>query len=287
MTSFIISDARTATLNDVDDSTSLVVGRFGGGGSGVHEFIQPAGICGRPGGGYLIADRGNDRIVAIDDLDGTGWTTLGSSGGGNGQFSNPTAVAADSDGKIYITDWGNHRIVRLDAIDGTGWQAFGEPGRPGPGDPAIGKFARPTAITVDAQNRIYVADPAAGRVIRIDGIDGSGWTDAANDHGLIFNCPTGVTTVNSSVIVSELAARRITRFAISPAPAVEHFDATETPIPLAAPLAVSNDGAESVAVCDAIGRLLRLEHTPNGYQVAADLHLAKLGIEQPLGICRK
>lgn len=76
----------------------------------------------------FITDSSNKRIVRIDDMSGTNWTTFGSSGSGTNQFDFTYGIAVDSAGKIYIVDSGNHRIVRIDDMTGTNWTTYGTNG---------------------------------------------------------------------------------------------------------------------------------------------------------------
>jgi DNA-binding beta-propeller fold protein YncE len=74
---------------------------------------MPWGLCAADGHVY-VADWRNDRIQKFTG-DGTFVTSFGSSGDGNGQFSRPSGVAVDADGNIYVADWGNERVQVLGA----------------------------------------------------------------------------------------------------------------------------------------------------------------------------
>jgi streptogramin lyase len=111
--------------------------------------------------GIFVADAGNNRIVRIDDMAGSGWSTLGgpAPGGGTNQFSNPRGVAVDTAGRIYVSDAGNNRIVRIDDMTGAGWTTLGGPaaGR------GTNQFSDLRSIFVDAARRIYTAEYESGR----------------------------------------------------------------------------------------------------------------------------
>jgi hypothetical protein len=67
-------------------------------------------------------DTGNNRLVRIDDMNGTNWTTMSGIGAGVGQFAQYVApVAFDASGRIYVADAGNRRLVRMDDMNGTNW----------------------------------------------------------------------------------------------------------------------------------------------------------------------
>ena len=127
-------------------------------------------------GRIYFADPIRHRIVRIDDLTGSGWTTFGTKGTGRGQLDEPSDVFVDTAGRIYVADWGNQRIVRIDDMKGTGWIAT----RGGPAGKQFGLIRR---VFVDKGGRIYAADEIyvlpedrfVDRLIRIDDMGGSGW----------------------------------------------------------------------------------------------------------------
>ena len=68
------------------------------------------------------------------------------------RFNRPTDVGFDSAGNIYVTDgYGNSRVVKF-SPEGKFLTEWGKPGQ------APGEFNTPHAITVDKNDRIYVAD---------------------------------------------------------------------------------------------------------------------------------
>jgi hypothetical protein len=52
----------------------------------------------------------NSRIVRMDDMRGTNWTTLGSAAS---QFDHPWGVEVDAIGHVSVADTLNDRIVRF------------------------------------------------------------------------------------------------------------------------------------------------------------------------------
>jgi streptogramin lyase len=82
-------------------------------------------------GQIYVTDTGNNRIVRMDDMAGTGWRSFGRHGPDPNQFNRPEGVFVDGAGRIYVADRDNHRIVRMDDMAGTGWTSFGALG---PGD---------------------------------------------------------------------------------------------------------------------------------------------------------
>lgn len=85
-------------------------------------------------------------------------------------FASPRGIAIDGVGRLLIADTGNHRIRRIDpdgavrVVAGTG-----TPGNAGDGQAATAaQLNRPSAIVVDAQGSIYVADSGNFRIRKID-----------------------------------------------------------------------------------------------------------------------
>ena len=127
-----------------------------------------------------IVDVENYRIVRIEDFTGKGWVAFGSKGTGVNQF-NFTAQfpspSVDSKGRVYIPDVLNSRIVRIDDMTGKGWTAYGERlGNEESDDPRVGKFTGLVAVALDSKERIYILEQGIPRVIRVDDMQGNGWT---------------------------------------------------------------------------------------------------------------
>ena len=145
---------------------------FGTQGSDVGQFYGAYGIALDSTGRIYIADTYNCRIVRIDDMNGTNWTTYGGTcGSDQGQFYDPSGIAIDSMGKIYVMDTGNSRLVRMDDMTGANWISYGSVGS------GVGQFAQwLTSLAVDSSGRIYVADTGNVRIVRMDDMNGTNWT---------------------------------------------------------------------------------------------------------------
>ena len=161
-------------------------GRFlttwGEAGSGSGQFNKPWGITIDGRGDVYVADWGNDRVQKFSS-EGSHLATFGSSGTGKAQFTRPSDVAVDKDGDIYVADWGNNRVQVLngdggylatlvgDATDFSKWAAEFIAVNP---DYAKGwdradrepswRFRRPSAVVVDDDFRIIVADTNQARL---------------------------------------------------------------------------------------------------------------------------
>lgn len=97
-------------------------------GTGILNY--PNGIALDSQNRIYIVDDSNHRIVRIDNMTGTNFTTYGSLGAGVGQFNFPIKVKIDSSDKIYITDKANNRVTRINDMNGTGWTTYGTGGSP-------------------------------------------------------------------------------------------------------------------------------------------------------------
>jgi len=143
-----------------------------------------------------IIDWNNHRIVTLDHDDRV--VTLTGVGGllGDGpegpaleaEWNHPTDIDWLSDGTMVIAAWHNSRVAALDAdhetitfLAGTGGRDFA-----GDGGPAVDAVLDlPSAVRVDEDDNIFVADMANQRIRRIDG-EGLIDTLAGNgEHGWI------------------------------------------------------------------------------------------------------
>jgi hypothetical protein len=69
----------------------------------------------------------------------------------------PKGVATDSEGHVYVVE-GLHDVVEMFDANGNFLMDFGGSGA------GRGQFFLPTAIHIDSNDNIYVADPSHGRV---------------------------------------------------------------------------------------------------------------------------
>ena len=124
----------------------------------------------RPAGLFelLVADTGNHCLRGITaghvtTLAGTCQPGFGDGPAGKARFSEPAGLAIDGAGKVYVADRGNHRIrvyfqFQVSTLAGTGVAGL----RDGP--VAQARFNRPTAVTIDSEGKLYVADQGNSRI---------------------------------------------------------------------------------------------------------------------------
>jgi DNA-binding beta-propeller fold protein YncE len=116
-----------------------------------------------------VADRGNGRIVRVDDMSGAGWTTYGHKGSlGPGELDLLGGIAVASDGRIYVTDANENVVVSIADMTGAGYANFGHI----PGDSL---FKQPTGIAVDGAGPVYVASENNNHVDQFQDISGTGY----------------------------------------------------------------------------------------------------------------
>jgi hypothetical protein len=103
-------------------------------GTGVNQFSALWAVFVDPAGHIHLTDSGNSRVVRVDDMTGTNWTTYGSMGIGVGGFYAPTGIFVDANGRIDVIDaaesvYGtDDGIVRMDDMTGKNWLRFGRYG---------------------------------------------------------------------------------------------------------------------------------------------------------------
>jgi len=156
--------------------------KWGTAGSGAGEFNMPWGIDVDTEGEVYVTDWRNDRVQKFT-ADGRFLMQFGTSGSGDGELNRPTGIAVDQAGVIYVADWHNDRLQVFDA-DGsfitklTGEATISKWGKEkldaspemwlqrqkAQGLPLEKRFWGPTAVEVDSENRIFVAESVRSRV---------------------------------------------------------------------------------------------------------------------------
>jgi hypothetical protein len=139
------------------------------------QLSEPFGVAPTADGGYLIADRVNDRIRrvspagVITTVAGSGSSGLGDDGPATAaELSNPTGVAPTADGGYLIADRGNHRIRRVDAAGTITTVAGTTLGLSGDGGPATAaQLGSPRGVAPTADGGYLIADTNNLRIRRV------------------------------------------------------------------------------------------------------------------------
>lgn len=166
-----------------------------------HLYL-PQDVTLGPDGLLYLVDWNNHRIRRIrngvvETFAGTGY--LGDAGGDDPKtidFNHPTNICFDLNGDMIVAAWHNSLIKKIEmrpdgtagpatTIAGTGARAFGGDGGPGP----EARLDLPSAVVVDTQNNIIIADQANYRLRIlepngiIDTLCGTGTPGFAGDGG--------------------------------------------------------------------------------------------------------
>jgi DNA-binding beta-propeller fold protein YncE len=120
---------------------------------------KPVGITVTRDGRVFVADTHYHRVI-VYDRDGNELARFGHAGTADGQFLLPTDVAIDTRGFIYVSEYnGNDRVTKwtpdyaFDSVVVDG-DIEGKPLR------------RPSAITIDDQDTLWIADACNHRILR-------------------------------------------------------------------------------------------------------------------------
>jgi uncharacterized protein (TIGR03437 family) len=174
----------------------------GGPASGA-QLNSPYGLAFDFAGNLYIADLGNARIRritpggVISTVAGGGTLTAGGKNeGSNGTllaFVAPRNIAIDGTGVMYISDFGGHRVYRM-GVDGTvtTLAGTGSVGYSGDGVAAQSLLNYPTAVAVDKQGNVYIADSGNHLIREVSGVALKSIARSTLPTGLAFD---GVATV--------------------------------------------------------------------------------------------
>lgn len=234
----LIADEGNDVIRQIapDGSISTVAGNGGqagfagdGGAATAAELNQPTAVAPLIGGGFLIADRGNNRIRkvspngVITTVAGSGAVcpALSATCGDEGaavaaQISSPYGVTATPDGSFLIAEGNRIRKVSssgiISLVVGTG-PACAAPTRPcGDGGAAMAaELNQPTQVAVQSGGSLLIADSGDNRIRRVSsggtittiaGTGGAGsWGNGVAATSANLNSPSGVSVAPNGVIV--------------------------------------------------------------------------------------
>ena len=140
------------------------------------DLGKPKGMCRDVDGNIVVVEPHYQRVNHFSP-DGKLVTQWGQTGTNEGQFKLPRAVATSARGEIYVSEYGAAERVQRFQYSNAAQSAKESQTRPGPDKREIrflnsfgkagngpGEFNRPEGISVDAQNRVFVADSCNHRI---------------------------------------------------------------------------------------------------------------------------
>ena len=237
---FYPSGSTTATR--VYGQPDFTTGGVNTGGISANSLNLPMGIALDSGGNLYVADYGNSRVLFYPAGSTTATQVYGQGGSftsnavNNGgitanSLNQAQAVALDSSGDLYVADLFNNRVLFYPANSTTATQVYGQAGSFTTGDANAGGVSAnslnsPSALTIDGNGGLYVADRSNNRVLyypfgsntasRVYGQSGSFTGTAQNSGGVSANSlsqPWGVALDNSrDVYVADYGNSRVLEY---------------------------------------------------------------------------
>ena len=155
---------------------------WGQAGSDLGQLNMPYGIHIDQQGDVYVADWGNDRVQKFSP-EGTPLAVFGGSASGVGNLTRPTGVAVDRHGDVYVADCGNNRVQIYNAAGEYITGLYGDARQLSKSaqkyvdvNPNMAKarkradtskewrLFRPTAVAVDQNDMILIAEAISGRI---------------------------------------------------------------------------------------------------------------------------
>ena len=133
----------------------------GASGSGQGEFSHPAAVAVDAAGEVYVADTNNDRVVKLAP-DGTVLAEWGSRGSGDAHFRGPSGIAVDGACERVCARQRKQSRARCSTRTGAFSRSGARAAR------GVGEFSQPSAIAVDCNGDVYVADTNNNRVERFE-----------------------------------------------------------------------------------------------------------------------
>lgn len=269
-----------------DGASSVLAGgaeAFADGVGAAASFHTPSGLAIDREGNLLVADTGNNAIRKItpaglvSTLAGGAQAGFADGPGAQALFNGPVGVAVDLKGNVYVADSYNDRI-RMIAPDGMVSTLAGgaAPGfADGPG--ALASFDTPTALAIDLQGNLFIADSGNGAVRKLDPagvVSTLAQTDPEADKPLMRRPVALALSADGYLYIGDMSRGRILQ--LSPAGELRGLTGVEVDIAIGdaasprfgrlAGLALDRDGA--LYATDAARRMLR-RAAPRGAPVRA------------------
>ena len=225
--SFLIADTGNNRIRLVSASgiiTTVAGGQaegLGDRGPAIQASLNaPSSVAPIIGGGFLIADTGDNLIRRVDatgtitSVAGTGAPGAAGDGGAPtaAQLNAPEGVTITADGAVFIGDTGNHKVREIDTqgtistVAGNGTPGFSGDG----GAPTAAQLANPRGVATN-NGVVWTADSANNRVRAISNVTTTP-TPTANQRPS-QNAPIGITPpkIGVSIVAGTVAGTVLIR----------------------------------------------------------------------------
>ena len=221
----------------------------------------PSGVALDRAGNLYVADTGNHAIRKITPLGmvstvaGTGVAGFGDGARSQAQFNGPIGVAVDAHGNVYVADTYNDRIRKIDTQGQVSTLAGDRPGNLD-GVGAAARFDTPTALAVDAQGVVWVADTRNNAIRRVtpDGTVTTPYYAWQNEAVPVLQRPMSLALTHDGLLyVGEMSGRVIQLSAQGRAHALTGVAQAQR---LSRPAGLALDFEGALLVADAGGRRL-------------------------------
>jgi hypothetical protein len=148
---------------------------FADGQGAAARFFLPASVVVTANGDYVMTDCSNHavRVVtpggAVRTLAGNGEPGFVDWQGAAARFNRPVGLVVDVDDNILVTDYGNHAVRRVTMAGAVSTAAGNGQRGHADGEGAAARFNRPSAVVVDKEGTVVVADAYNIRLRRMTG----------------------------------------------------------------------------------------------------------------------
>ena len=166
---FLVTDRGNHRVMQIDEETQSVVWSYGDslgrGGSGFNQLDDPADAQRIANSTqYVIADKGNDRVIIVEQADHSIVWQMGPE-----YFNNPVDVEYPEGGdNILVTDQGNNRVVMVSRANSTIVWQFPDPA--GEANPDH-ELSSPIDADLLENGHVLIADAGNNRVVEVNPSD--------------------------------------------------------------------------------------------------------------------
>jgi sugar lactone lactonase YvrE len=220
---FIIADSGNHRVRKItpDGTVSTLAGSgsagFADGAGAAAQFNYPFGVAMDGEGSIIIADTYNHRVRkftrvgTVSTLAGSGNEGFADGAGAAAQFDCPIGVAVDGEGSIIITDYHNHNVRKItpdgtvSTLAGSGSEGFAD------GAGAAAQFHCPSAVAVDGEGSIIIAEFGNKRVRKItpDGTVSTLFAGSCAFYGVAIDADGCVIVCTRESTVAKIAGCRV------------------------------------------------------------------------------